>query len=393
MINITDASQCCGCEACENACSHKAISMCEDEKGFLYPVVNEELCIDCGLCDKVCDFIKPLSGLETESQVYAVKNNNQEQLLRSASGGAFTAMAHWMIDKGGIVLGCSWGDNMMPYHRSINNMNSISCLQGSKYVQSRINDSYLKVRTYLNNGIYVLFSGTPCQCAGLRSFLRKPYDQLICVELICHGVPSAHFFRDYLDLLEKKLNGKIIDVKFRDKKKGWGALLNITYKNNRGKVKNYYLSVAESYYYFYYFCGNMYRPSCYFCKYASSSRNSDFTIGDYWGVKKTHPEINTDLGVSVMLANTLKGKSLVGELSDYMQIVPSTMEGAARENGQLVKATHHNTSFDFLWDIYCEKGASGLDVYYRNVYKRKIILGKIKRLTPLCIKNVIKSII
>lgn len=394
MISIQDKTKCCGCGACVAVCTHKAIALKEDEHGFLYPEVDETLCVDCGLCDVVCAFgsDKPVENSETQ-ECYAVKNKNIDQLKKSASGGAFSALAQWTFDHGGSVFGVAWNDNMMPVHIGIHSSEDLPQLQGSKYVQSQSHGCFYSVKSELQKGKNVLFCGTPCQCAGLRHFLRKDYANLICVELICHGVPSASFLRSYLDLIEKKVKGKIIDLKFRDKKRGWGALLHATYKKGNG-VKHLYLSTGESYYYYYYYWGgNLYRSSCYNCKYATIHRESDFTIGDYWGIESMHPRFDKTLGVSVLLANTSKAKDIVKRLSDYLDILPSSVEFAKRQNGQLVSPSRQTTSSDVIWDIYKKEGAEGLENYYRKTNRKVILKSKIKRNIPLWLKKSIKSIL
>lgn len=375
-----------------NSCPQDAISMKKDGRGFLFPVVNEERCIDCGKCDRVCAFTKEKAKREFHSDVYAAINLDNELIKGSASGGAFSAMAKWMIEKGGVVYGSSWNNNLVPHHIRIDKIEEISLLQGSKYVQDKMGDVYAKIKVDLMNNQEVLFCGTPCQCDALRSYLIKSYDNLFTVELICHGVPNADFLRSYLDLMEEKIGGKIIDVKFRDKKRGWGALLNIAYKGDKGSVKHKYLSSDESYYYHYFWGGNLYRESCYQCKYASLDRKSDFTIGDYWGVKSAHPEISTANGVSLLLVNTDKGKKYIDKLSNHLSLTPSTIEDAVRENGQLVRPSLYRKEYDFLWEIYSKEGAKGLDEYYRKNHKKDIIKGKIRRLIPLWIKNLLKKI-
>ena len=393
MICVKDKSKCCGCEACLNSCPKHAISLQMDKKGFLFPIVDSSLCIDCGICDRVCAFVRENQNQRFHSDVYAAVNLDNGLIRESASGGAFSALAKWMLEKGGIVYGSAWDQNMMPHHIRIDKKEDIVLLQGSKYVQDKMGTIYGEVKEDLKNGKYVLFCGTPCQCDALRSYLIKPYGGLYTVELVCHGVPNADFLRSYLDLIEEQIDGRIINLKFRDKKRGWGALLNITYQTKNGIIKHKYLTSGESYYYYYYWGGNLYRKSCYSCKYASLDRKSDFTIGDYWGVQRAHPEISTSNGVSLFLTNTDKGKSVIGDLKDYLSLTPSTIEDAMRENGQLLHTSEHHEELDFLWDIYVEDGAKGLDKFYRKNHRRDILKGKIKRLMPMQVKKILKKFI
>lgn len=388
-----DEYKCCGCEACANICPKQAITMEENDKGFLYPKIEESKCIHCNKCISVCNLKDDKLSNMNLPKVYAAVNNNKEELHTSASGGVFSALARWAIEHDGVVFGCSWNSEMLPYHTQITKISELEKLQGSKYVQSRIGQSYREVKKQLDLGKLVLFSGTPCQCDGLRSYLKKNYEKLICIELICHGVPSSKFFKDYVSFLEKKIKGKIFDIKFRDKKRGWGALLHIIYKNARGDIKHKFMSTDESYYYHYYWGGNLYRDSCYQCKYACLYRQSDFTIGDYWGIQRAHPSLDSSEGASVLLVNTQKGKALLPILEKYMKMIPSTIEDAKRENGQLVSASSHQLPVDRLWELYKQGGAEALDQDYRARYRSYIIKGKVKRMVPVIFKKLAKKLI
>jgi len=393
MIVINNKEKCCGCEACVNICPKQAISMVEDDKGFLYPEIENSQCIDCGLCNRTCPLQNEYIKKNSTYRVYAIINKNKDELMASASGGAFSALAHWVLDKKGIVIGCAWDENMIPRHIKIDSIENLRKIQGSKYVQSRIGKIYKEIRIYLNEGKLVLFSGTPCQCDGLRCYLQKDYSNLVCVELICHGVPSLSFFRDYLDVLEKKIKGKIIDLRFRDKKRGWGALLHIIYVDKKGKKRHKYLSTEESYYYTYFWEGNLYRESCYHCKYASLPRRSDLTIGDYWGVQKAHPGIDAKRGVSVLIASTVKGQAIVEKLNNYTDNINSCIESAIVENGQLIKHSVEGDISEYIWKLYLSQGP---EIVWKDYIKRnrmRILKGYIKRKTPLVIKEIMRGIL
>lgn len=367
--------------------------MAEDEKGFIFPRIDKSRCVECNKCKSVCNYKKELPKTEIISDVYAVINKNSDDLKKSASGGAFAALAKWIIDNNGYVFGCAWDERMDPHHVWCSDYNDVCCLQGSKYVQSDTGFSFRKVKELLNNGVTVLFSGTPCQCDGLRGYLGKEYSNLICVELICHGVPSISFFKNYIHLLETRLHGKIIDCKFRDKRRGWGALLNIIYETSPGIIKHKYLSMEESYYYYYYYRLNMInRATCYNCKYAKKERLSDFTIGDYWGANKAHPRLNTDNGVSVLMVNTEKAKDILPLIKDYLHLTSSTFESASKYNEQLKSPLICKDSNVQLWSVYLNGGAEALDKYYRKKYRKKIIIGKIKRHIPIKLKLIIRNI-
>lgn len=320
-------------------------------------------------------------------KVYAVKNKNIGLLHNSASGGAFSALAQWILDKNGVVYGCAWDENMYPHHIGIESADKLGLLQGSKYTQSMAGRVYSDVKNQLVSGRYVLFSGTPCQCAALRSFLAKDYEKLYCSELICHGVPNADMLRSHLDDIENRLKGKITDVKFRDKKLGWGALLNVEYKSAGGKIKNKYYKPDESWYYHYFWNGCFYRESCYACKYAKETRYSDFTLGDYWGAQNYHPEFKCDEGVSVLIANGEKAKNAMGELSGYMQIAETDINKVKRENGQLSAPSEKPIDYDRLFEQYIKLGSALFERQYLKNNRIIVLKGKLKRIVPKKVKD------
>lgn len=393
MIELFKSKKdCCGCAACMNICPIHAIMMKADEDGFIFPEINRDLCTECGLCKKVCAF-QNIPIMENEpTATYAAINKNKELLSTSASGGIFGALASIVLGKKGVVFGCAYNEDMELNHISVDGLLDIKKIQGSKYVQSNINNTYTEARKYLKEGRWVLFTGTPCQIAGLKSYLGKNYDNLITADLICHGVPSLEFFRGYISYLENKLNGKIKDFKFRDKSRGWGLRAKIIYEK-RGTVREKFLLPIESYYYYYFLKGDVYRENCYECKYACGSREGDFTMGDYWGVDKAHPEIETKNGVSVLLVNSIKGMKLLPELKEYLNLAKSTFEQAREQNGQLNKPAAKSERREAIFKTYREGGYRTVANKYYRKYKLQIILIKARLLVPQPVKNVIKSVL
>ena len=233
MIDIKEKNNCCGCSACVQICPKQCISMAADNEGFLYPQVNSAICIDCGLCEKVCLVINQSAPREP-LVVYAAKNNNEDIRLKSSSGGIFTLLAEKVIEEGGVVFGAKFDADWNVIHDYTETIEGLAAFRGSKYVQSIIGDNFKTAKQFLNNGRKVLFSGTPCQIAGLKKYLRKEYDNLLTVDVVCHGVPSPMVWRDYLDYKRaKRAAGKntvssslkelpvITGISFRDKTKGW----------------------------------------------------------------------------------------------------------------------------------------------------------------------------
>jgi coenzyme F420-reducing hydrogenase beta subunit len=238
MNNIAIVGEhCFGCTACEHICPKACISMMPDEQGFLYPFVNEEDCIQCGKCLKVCPYLDSKdvdAELFPNTQVYAVKHIDDEVRLQSSSGGAFTAISDYVLKNNGIVYGASYDSNMVVRHVKVDSIEGRDTLRGSKYVQSNLGKVFREIQSYLQKEIVVIFSGTPCQVAGLRKYLVKSYDNLITVDLVCHGVPSPKVFGDYIQSIEKKYKNKVLDCRFRDKKEGWkNLILKIRFKEAR----------------------------------------------------------------------------------------------------------------------------------------------------------------
>lgn len=393
---------CCGCSACLNICPKQAISMCEDEYGFTYPKINEEQCIQCGMCKKVCayqnnsEFHKPIS-------VFAAFNKNKEQLLNSASGGIFSAVATEILQKGGVVFGASLDfDNGhgVVRHLMVEKAQDLYKLQGSKYVQSSIGDCYKQAKTLLLSGRKVLFSGTPCQIAGLYGYLGADYENLTTIDLICHGVPSNKFFDDYLQT--EKINLKanqITAYAFRDKSKGWGmnSRISATYKNN--KKRSLYIHARMSSYFSLFLDSCTYRENCYFCKYAKAERVGDLTIGDYWGIEKEHPELLQNggyvekNGISCILANTQKGIDICNELEDYVRMDKSELEKILRNNGQLSSPSKKSPERDIVLKLYKNDGYVAVDKYFTKKYKKQILMHRIYNAIPRPLRLKIKKLL
>lgn len=390
MILVDDNTKCCGCGVCVNVCPKNAITLKEDKYGFKYPVIDQNSCINCGLCKKKCIFQKneDMVVKGNKQHVYSVVNKDDFVLKNSTSGGAFGALAKYIFDKGGVVYGCAWDENMYPHHITIISFDELYKVQGSKYVQSNMHQIYKQIKDDLLMDKYVLFSGTPCQCDAVRSYLGKSYDKLYCVELICHGVPNAHYFHEFVELLERKYNGKIIDLRFRDKKLGWGALLKITVIKETGKKKEIYLKPEECYYYYYYFYkGLFFRESCYSCKYACENRKSDFTIGDFWGASKFHKNYDSKKGISVLMTSTEKAEKVINGLKSYLNIEESSLKEVMVENGQVINPSHKDEMYSELLNMYSELGADGFSKWYIKSHRKQVLLGKMKRYVPKKLKK------
>lgn len=310
MIQITDKQNCCGCEACVQACPKRCITMKRDAEGFLYPVAEASVCVECGLCEKVCPVLNQYERHEP-MQMLAAINKDEAVRVKSSSGGVFTLLAEETIDKGGVVFGARFDDDWQVVMDAAETMEQIAIFRGSKYVQARVGDSYAKCKKYLEAGREVMFTGTPCQIAGLQHFLRKPYENLTTVDFICHGVPSPGVWKRYLDEVVTAGKQAIKDVNFRNKSKGWKRFsFAIDYRGDSDTIslvspldKNPFMRV---------FLNDMIlRPSCHNCPAKAGKSLSDMTIADFWGVQNIVPSIDDDKGTSLVLVNTEIGERAI----------------------------------------------------------------------------------
>ncbi|WP_321995060.1 Coenzyme F420 hydrogenase/dehydrogenase, beta subunit C-terminal domain [Clostridium butyricum] len=361
-ISKISKSQCCGCGICSITCPKYAITMTQDKEGFLYPTVCLDKCISCKKCLKVCVAYSqdkrqmPFTG-------YAAINENKIQLSKSASGGVFSAIATHFIQQGGIVCGavCLF-ENSIPVikHIIINDNSELQLLQGSKYVQSDIRNVLTPIRDALNNKKKVLFSGTPCQVAGVRSFLNKEYENFYSIDLICHGVPNAQLFSMYSLNLKKKYGGNIVSFKFRDKEYGWGKYGSFEVED-KGKIKKIPMPCEKSSYYSFLMSSNLQRKSCFSCLYASNQRIGDITIGDYWGIEYTHPEIiekhDIKLGVSCILVNTKKGQQLVSNYGDDLIIIETGSNDIIENNDKLRQPARKGIYRELIYKLAFSSGS------------------------------------
>lgn len=317
MINIIDKYFCCGCGACVQKCPTKCITMQMDNEGFYYPKVDTNLCINCNSCNKVCPYIKKTS-INEPNYAYAAKNTNENRRLKSSSGGIFTALAETILEKGGVVFGATFTDDLEVKHIYIEKADELDRLMGSKYVQSDINSTFITCESFLKANRDVLFTGTSCQIMALKYFLKKDYDKLFTIDIICHGVPSPGIWKEYITNEIKKLqiNNKNITIRFRDKITGWKDYSFSIYKKLTAapplKTEIYNKNIFMKG-----FLSNIIlRPSCFNCPAKHGKCKSDLTIGDFWGINQILPKFNDNMGVSIILVNTNQGKSILNETSN-----------------------------------------------------------------------------
>ena len=332
MITILDKTKCCGCSACVNICPKKCIDVQSDKEGFLYPVTKFTECIGCGLCEFVCPVTKANAQPKDGTILAAFGGNTKDEQLRkkSSSGGIFGVLAKNVLSENGVVFGADFSDDYYSVqHVCIENSTDLHILQGSKYLQSEIRSSYKKTKEFLNEGRLVMFTGTPCQIAGLNAYLGKGYDNLFTQDVICHGVPSPMIWERYARHREQIAGGTIQRISFRHKKYGWETYLVLfEFSNNTRYVKK--LSDDP---YMQMFLRNIdLRPSCYDCAFRNGTSGSDITLADYWGVQSENPELNDDKGTSLIIIHTQKGLNMFQKIQSDLNFRAIDFERAIRHN-------------------------------------------------------------
>lgn len=391
MIDIKDKKDCCGCGACVQRCPKSCISMKEDNEGFWYPMVAKNECIDCGLCEQVCPVINQAEKREP-IEVYAAKHKNEQVRFDSSSGGVFTAIAECVIDEGGVVFGAKFDKDWSVMHGYTETKAELADFRGSKYVQTKIGESYKNAEAFLKTGRKVLFSGTPCQIAGLKLFLRKEYDNLLTVDFICHGVPSPGVWRDYLEyeIAHQRAVYQIKDVpiieniSFRHKQLGWRKFsFTLTFSGtNEAGVKNTYVlsEPLDKNIFLKGFLANLYlRPSCHACPAKCLKSGSDMTIGDFWGLQKVMPQIDDNKGMSIAILNSTKIKPY---FSSEIEKWPVSYDVILRYNSPITSSVKETSKREHFFQNREKKPMSDIVLKLSKVsmfYKIKRKIGSILR--------------
>lgn len=347
-----DKSECCACTACVNACPKSCIRMVQDKEGFAYPEIDETSCINCHLCEKVCPVEHPDYSNVHTPDAFAVLLNNKDERKKSSSGGAFYAIASFVLDNKGVVVGATMDKDHQVRHIAIDSKDELYRLRGSKYVQSSMDGVFSIVKQALLDDRWCFFVGTGCQVAGLKAFLRKSYDKLITSDLVCHGVPSQKLFDMHIAYLEEKYNDKVIDYQFRNNSL-WGGCEICDFANHKPIINPSYELSPYLYSFMY---AMTYRYSCYDCKFACIPRQGDITLADYWGVKEFFPQIDTTHGVSLVLVNTEQGKKVWKNVKESYEYYQSTVEDGAKYNGNLVMKSEKPNVREGIYQLIEEVG-------------------------------------
>lgn len=285
MICINEKKDCCGCSSCKNICPNDAINMVGDRNGFLFPIVDKEKCIKCGKCLKVCPILNNNNEFpQNIKEVYAMYNKDEVTRLQSSSGGIFSLLAEWILDKNGIVFGAKFNEKFDVIHDFVDKKENLKLLRGSKYVQSDIRDSFRVAKKFLEEDKYVLFSGTPCQIEGLKQYLEKEYDRLYTQDIICHGVPSPNVWREYLKYRKNKDLENPLYINFRNKDNGWNSFsMQFQYLNGEYKKKH-----TDDLFMRAFLRNASLRDSCYYCKFKKENKCADITLADFWRNKANY---------------------------------------------------------------------------------------------------------
>ena len=307
MIKIIDKVNCCGCGACEQSCPLNCIHMISDQEGFFYPEVDFAVCVNCGLCEQSCPISNTIMT-EKLSDSYVAYNKDQGIRMASSSGGIFSPLCESVLEAGGFVFGVSFDEDFFAIHRRVDVKEELSSIRGSKYLQSRLNNTYIEIKKLLDKGEKVLFSGTGCQVAGLKTFLKDDYSNLLTVDVICHGVPSPKLWQRFIKEKEKTFGSKLKEVSFRKKITGW-------------KSYSIYMEFESSEVYSQLFTKDSYmqmflkdiclRPSCHKCRFKAINSRADITLGDCWGIERNMPDLDDDKGCSLIIVHTINGANLL----------------------------------------------------------------------------------
>lgn len=364
MIILENTSHCTGCSACVQACPKQCITMTADREGFLYPQIDHSRCVECGRCRVVCPITGDTAGEKwVGRKAFASIHTDLGIRKVSSSGGAFTAIAENVISRGGVVFGAAFNDQFEVEHQCTETCDGLAAFRGSKYVQSRIGDAYARAKAFLDCGRLVLFTGTPCQIGGLKSYLTKEYENLICQDIICHGVPSPLAWKKYLKYQNRIHKSEPSAISFRDKSIGWKQFsMCISFHNG----KEYCRTARDDGFFKAFLQDYCLRPSCYRCSFKNDARQSDITLADFWGIEHVASEIDDNDGVSLILVHSRKGRELLNAAANMLHMTEVDWTDSTKYNPAMHSSVKmpsdrgtfmlslHNKRFDRLVKKYCE---------------------------------------
>lgn len=389
FLDSKKKEQCCGCTACSQICPVSAIKMEEDEKGFFYPVLDQSKCINCSKCRKVCPMEENYMGREAAPEIYAGKSKDENIVKESSSGGMFSALAQWVLERNGVVYGVAFDENFSVRHMRAISEREVGRFRGSKYVESDISQVYQPIIEDLKAGCVVLVTGTPCQISAVTKFLKLKHigtDKLYTCDNICHGVPSRKVWGDYLNILKRKhiaVDDKITHIHMRSKKKSWRAkTLDIGLQSGNIDTVLEKLSFNRLYETLL-----ITRPSCFACRYTSYKRPSDFTVGDFWNAESMKLPFDIDGGVSTLMVNTEKGERVLGELRNRLYLYPLTKQQSWQPHLEYSAKCPANQ--EKFWEEY---NTLDREAVFRKYMKGSVLTRVIRGVTPMLRKTGLYSI-
>lgn len=423
MIRISDNHECCGCAACSQACPQECIEMIEDEEGFLYPHVKIDDCIECGQCESVCPIIQKKNKIDPQ-KCYAAKNKNDKERIESSSGGVFSLFAEKIVKDGGVVFGAKFNKTWEVEHGYTKREDELKDFRTSKYVQSKAGNAYKEAKRFLDEGLKVLYSGTSCQISGLINYLGKDYDNLLTIDVLCHGVPSPKVWRKYLqeikgnarqgensvssslipqgpenDALRLPDDSAVESINFRDKRTGWKkfsfalALAKATADGKKNSVSLSYMH-RENSYMMAFICNLILRPSCYKCPSKGGRSGADITLADFWNIRAYAPEMDDNKGVSMVIVNSERGEKLFQQIVPLIEYRELTGKAKLPRNYYKSPRQHPNRKRFFIELSSSEKMISDLlDNYWRPTFSMKVRRGgdiMVSYLKAICRKFVKK---
>ena len=376
---VSDHEACTGCGMCALSCPVGCITMKESGEGFFYPEVDKGKCVGCGLCEEKCHLNHKVRF--EEGKAYAVISRNEDELQRSSSGGVFSVLARNILDSGGLVVGCELHDGN-PRHVIIRKPADLHRLRGSKYVESDLAPVFQELAEEAGSGRKILFSGTGCQIGAVKKLLGEN-DNIIYVEILCHGVPSRSLFQRHNEFIERKYGDKLTDIRFRCKENAsWNTSYRFAYTFRSGRTAT--VPAYKDAYYMHFLKGSIMRPSCYRCTYAGGKRIGDITLGDYWGVENHHPELDASKGVSAVLVNSPAGEQLFNECGEELTVIPTKIQYIQERVHALKAPISKPQERD---GIYARIGEMGYDAWNRQYSHSKLrgiegLKAVVKRILP-----------
>lgn len=389
LPELASKSQCTGCTACVSICPRQCICMDVDVEGFAYPKIeNDSVCISCGICERVCPVLNKKENSESLTKAYAAFSKNDLLRMESSSGGIFSELSKVVLQSGGIIYGASYNKNYIVEHISIDSIEKLEKLRGAKYSQSNLGESFQTIKNQLNSGEKILFSGTPCQVAGLKAFLEHDYDNLICIDFVCHGVPSPMVWKEYVKYRARTDDDStgLKRINLRNKESGWSKYtysVEFTYSDN----KRYLCNNQDDPFMRFFVNDYILRQSCSDCHFKGYDRVSDITLGDFWGIWDVAPEMDDNKGTSLILTHSEKGEQLFKTVSENVNYKQVDLEQTSKINqSMLCSSVHQSNREQVLYKIAQEGFQSALPLFTVEQPSKVSISRKIKNVLSRLLK-------